>query len=277
MNDLPHKSILSLIDSHCHLDFDVFDGDREQVLLEAFQKGVNHIVVPGVYEEQWAALELLVAKHSQLHGAVGLHPFFIKTHLNADTHSVAVTDIGNICERLHIMAKKDWVKAIGECGIDVVVAKSKNNLKLQQEIFEQHIVIANQVKKPLIIHHRKSHHLILQAFKRNNPLYGGVVHAFSGSTEDAQAYIQHGFKLGCGGTITYERAAKTRQTFTSVTMKNIVLETDSPDMPLSGYQGKRNEPSQVRLVAECLAKLKGIPLESVCVATSKNACQLFNI
>ncbi|WP_353801547.1 TatD family hydrolase, partial [Shigella sonnei] len=110
--------------------------------------------------------------------------------------------------------------------------------QLQIKIFEYHVELANQLELPLIVHHRQSHDLIAQSFKRCKPKYGGVIHAFSGSLQQADYYIKQGFKLGVGGVITYQRAQKTRHVIAQVDPEHLLLETDSPSMPLLGYQGQ---------------------------------------
>lgn len=257
---------MSWFDTHCHLDFDVFDDDRDDVIKQASIKGVTHLFVPGVSQNNWHKLKSLVAQYPQICAGVGIHPFFLE---NKQQNDIAL---------LHDLAQQSWVKAIGECGIDSVVAqKSSFSIEQQQAIFEAHIDIANQTNKPLIIHHRKSHHLLLQSFKRCKPKYGGIIHAFSGSMTDAQNYIAHGFKLGCGGTITYERAAKTRAVFANLDIKHIVLETDAPDMPLAGFQGQRNHPERVVLVGQCLAMLRNEDERLVAEQTTKNAKSVFGV
>ena len=279
------------IDSHCHLDFAAFDSDREDVIARANAIGVKHFVLLGVEAGQWQNVESLCVSYSQMSGSVGIHPFFLDRYRllsAADQEKALELDLGKLAE----LACQSWVKAVGECGIDVVVAENfvqrvsnnptnkkyvESDLQLQQQLFEEQIKIANDNQKPLIIHHRKSHHLILQSFKRVKPQYGGIIHAFSGSIQDANNYIQQGFYLGCGGTITYERANKTKRVFEQVDLNHIVLETDSPDMPICGEQGKRNEPKHIISIAEALAKIKGMELAEIAQATSKNAIRALNL
>lgn len=257
---------MNWFDSHCHLDFDAFDDDREAVIKSALDKGVSHIFVPGVSRDNWQKIENLVQVHPMLCAGVGIHPYFLDTYQQQDL------------DLLYNYAQKGWVKAIGECGIDgFLAATTRFSVEQQQSIFEAQIDIANQTNKPLIVHHRKSHHLILQSFKRCNPKNGGIIHAFSGSLTDAKHYIALGFKLGCGGTITYERAAKTRNVFNQLDLQHIVLETDSPDMPLAGFQGQVNKPERVELVGRCLADVKGLDVAVVAEQTSTNAKTLLSV
>ncbi|MDB2373787.1 TatD family hydrolase [Psychrosphaera haliotis] len=256
-----------LVDSHCHLDFEVFAKDLDQVLSDAHQNQVKRFFVPGIKSQQWPSLKQLSQVNTSIKSGIGLHPYFLNEFITSDL------------DQLARCSTESWVSAIGECGIDGVLAERKEeecfSVAHQQTVFEAHIDIANQCNKPLVIHHRKSHHLIHQSFKRIQPLSGGVIHAFSGSLVDAQRYINLGFKLGCGGTITYERSKKTQSTFKNLDLSHIVLETDSPDMPLNGKQGHRNEPANILEIALCLATLKELTLEEVALKTSENCKELF--
>ena len=117
----------------------------------------------------------------------------------------------------------------------------------------------------------------MSCFKRVKPEFGGTIHAFSGSLQDAEKYINLGFKLGCGGTISYDRANKTRKVFEQIDLKHIVLETDAPDMPLHGYQGQRNEPSRIANIAAILAELRQLDVEEVAKVTAQNTRDVFAI
>jgi len=252
---------MKLIDSHCHLDFAHFATDIEQVLESARAKGVVQFIVPGVKAAKW---QELINFASQLQGcsyALGVHPYFLDDFKPEHIEQLA-----------ELLATEKAV-AVGECGIDTSIESTE----LQQDVFRQHIELANQFSKPLIIHHRKSHHLILQTFKQMKPKAGGVIHAFSGSYQDAKKYLDLGFKLGVGGTITYDRANKTREAIKQVPLQSIVLETDSPDMPMAGRQGMRNEPQYLLEVLNKLAELKQLPIEQVAEQTYLNTKQIFSL
>lgn len=252
---------MQFVDSHCHIDFEHFNDDRAEVLEQASRAGVLNLIVPGVSAASWPRQMAVADKFAQVSNAFGLHPYFLQQFQQQD--------LSELASRL----QSSNVVAVGECGIDGTVA----NIPLQQEVFYQQVVLANRFHLPLIIHHRKSHHLILGVFKRLKPQWGGVIHAFSGSINDAQKYLSLGFKLGCGGVITYERAAKTRDVFCRINLEDILLETDAPDMPLHGYQGLRNEPKQVVRVAQVLALLRQQSIEEIAKVTSANAKALFNL
>lgn len=240
---------MAFFDTHCHIDFDEFENDRDKVLADAAHFNVSHMLVPGVTLTQSA--KLLSLENTQgitFYKALGLHPYFLNEHQEGDF------------ERLAILANthREFLVAIGECGID----RSIENLDYQQQLFIQHIELANQLLLPMVVHHRKSHDLIAEAFKTLKPKCGGIIHAFSGSAQVANYYIEQGFKLGVGATITYSRAEKTRNVIANLPAEHLVLETDAPSMPLSGYQGERNVPSQIIRVFDALSELKGVETQS---------------
>ncbi|CAM2806953.1 TatD family hydrolase [Pseudoalteromonas distincta] len=233
---------MQFIDSHCHLDFSEFDSNRESLINECVAKGVNQFVVPGITLAQSHALIELKKTYPSIKIAAGLHPYFLDQH--EESHIEALFEFAT--------TNKRQLVAIGECGLD----RSIENLPKQTYLFEQQIALSNELNLPLIVHHRQSHDLISQSFKRCKPKNGGVIHAFSGSIQQAKYYIKQGFKLGVGGVITYERAAKTRAVIAAIEPEHLVLETDSPSMPLSGYQGEVNTPLNIPNVFNALCDLK---------------------
>lgn len=250
-----------MIDSHCHLDFSIFDDDRKKLVSDAKKLGISQFVVPGVEASQWQKLTDLSEQYPEFNYALGIHPYFLKSYKPQHL------------QHLRHQLENSSAIAVGECGID----GSLPDLPLQQSIFQAHVELANEFNKPLIVHHRKSHHLILQTFAKTKPQCGGVIHAFSGSKQDALKYIELGFKLGIGGTITYPRANKTRIAVSELPLESLVLETDSPDMPINGFQGQRNEPKRLINVAEALAQLKNTSIANVAEQTQLNTIEIFNL
>ena len=231
---------MRFIDSHCHLDFSEFEHDRARRIANAHALGVTHFVVPGVSLAQSKALIQFTQSTPNTYVGAGLHPYFLNHHLDSHIDELAAL----------IAAHRTTFVAVGECGIDRYIT----DINRQQALFEAHIEIANEHALPLIVHHRQSHDLIAASFKRCPPKFGGVIHAVSGSVQVAQSYIKAGFKLGVGGTITYARASKTKEALRAVGAAHLLLETDSPSMPLSGYQGHTNTPERVLNVFLALAE-----------------------
>lgn len=232
----------NLFDSHCHLDFEAFDDDREEVVKRAYERGVRAIFVLGTRRETPRIRESKIAG-VELYYAVGLHPYFIDEHKAGDVDWV---------EQQLQQHSDYWV---GEIGLDQTCA----DWDKQCELFEQQVKLAVKYQRPLIVHHRKSQNDLLHCLKPyldDLPQHKGILHAFSGSTEQAQDWVSKGFKLGVGGTITYSRAKKTRAAVQEVALDALVLETDAPDMPVCGQQGQRNEPCHVADVIAALAELR---------------------
>ncbi|GAC24978.1 TatD DNase family protein [Paraglaciecola mesophila KMM 241] len=243
-----------MIDSHCHLDFPAFDLDRDQVLLKCAQLGVNSIVIPGTQASMWPRQILLCESYSQLKFALGLHPYFL--------HNYRTEQLQLLDQQLSLHQGK--VVAVGEIGLDFSLPTDE---VLQERVFSEQLDLAHQHRLPVIVHHRQSHNALIRLLKKSTFCNGGIIHAFSGSLQEARAYIDLGFKLGIGGTITYPRAKKTRAVIAQVPLSSLVLETDAPDMPINSKQGERNSPSYLPLILDALQALRTEPENDV-----KQAC-----
>ncbi len=251
-----------MIDSHCHIDLDVFNANRTEILKRCIDIGISRILVPGLSVSQFKSLLALSYEYPNLDIALGCHPYFMKGE-----PCQAVVKQNELA--LNTLAKKhkDKFIAVGECGLD-------GNLSLdfdfQKAMLQMQIELAIKYHKPLILHHRQSHNELIRLLKQNEFPHGGIIHAFSGSEQIANTYIEMGFMLGVGGTITYPRAKKTRGSIKTIPLEFIVLETDSPDMPLNGFQGEINTPLQLPLVVKELAILKQISEHEVIEQTTRN-------
>ena len=253
-----------MIDSHCHLDFSCFDSDRREVLNACQANNIHTILIPGTQASAWNKQILLCQEFSQLKFSLGLHPYFLDDF--QDQHLTLLADL--------LTANNGQVLALGEIGLDFAI---KVDPKVQQDVLEQQLGLAQTHKLPVILHHRHSHNELLRTLKHFPLSRGGVVHAFSGSLQEAQRYIDLGFKLGVGGTITYPRAVKTRDTIRHVPLSSLLLETDAPDMPLMGKQGERNSPENIPLVLQALQELRAEPVEQVGRACEDNFADLFAV
>lgn len=265
------KQKMHFFDSHCHFDFSVFDTDRALIWRECNARGIAHLIIPGVVPEQWLRAASIAAQYKNIYVAVGVHPWWVSENIAADKVADYVVDT-----RLHLdknITQRNCV-AIGECGLDAVI---ETPMSLQQQILDIHVQLAQQISMPLIIHCRKAHNELLVQLKRYDLPAGGVIHGFSGSYELAASYWDMGFRLGIGGTITYERANKTRAAVKKLPLDAILLETDAPDMPISGRQGERNSPIHIIDIAQTLADLRAEPLEKIAEQTTLNSRTLFKI
>lgn len=212
-----------LLDSHCHLDAPEFDGDREQVMQAASEAGVMGIVVPAYAAPRWPALMALCAHAKQpvLWPALGLHPIYIAEHEEASLQALEA----------QLISSPELV-AVGEIGLDRFLPEliTPDMWHKQQRFFEAQLALAQAYNKPVIIHARRCHADIVRSLKRVKFSQGGVVHAFSGSVQEALAYVELGLSLGLGGPLTYPQSRKLREIATQIPLAHLLIETDAPDM-----------------------------------------------
>ena len=253
--------VFAFTDSHCHLDFREFDQHRENLLEQCHELGVCRFIVPGITAKRWPRVLGLCQRHPQALPCLGLHPWWIEDA--TDEHLWL----------LEQLAQEQPLVAIGEIGIDGAI----DDIDKQSDYFSKQLQIAKNQHLPVVIHHRKSHHLIVPILKQAKLEYGGIIHAFSGNYQQAMTYIEMGFKLGIGGTITYDRAAKTRDAVSKIPLEAIVLETDAPAMPLQGFQGKDNSPTQLPRVFNELSKLRSEDHQQLAEQIENNITQVLSV
>lgn len=254
------RGMLDLIDSHSHMDAAEFDGDRTAVLRRARSAGVNRQIVPAVAFDTFPALRDLCGAESGLYPAYGLHPMYLAAH-----------------QPEHLDALVHWIEsekpaAVGECGMDFFVPDL--DADTQRFYFQRQLEIARDFSLPVILHARRALDEIITTLRRIGHLRG-VVHSFSGSAEQARQLWQCGFLIGLGGPLTYPRARRLREIAATMPLEFLLLETDSPDQPLHGHQGMRNEPAMLAEVCACVAQLRGVDPQEIAAATTANAERLF--
>ncbi len=255
-----------MIDSHCHLDLPPFAQDVDQVLADSRSAGVSRFLIPGTTPSGWQRQHQLANAHADIDIAYGLHPYFLSDDENLRRQHTQMLE-------QQLGKPHDALVAIGETGLDKVVDVA---LDIQQPLLMDHLALVKEMDLPVILHHRKSHHLLLKAIKDSGFSGGGVIHAFSGNAQIAQAYIDCGFVLGIGGTITYPRGSKTRNAVKAVGIEHVLLETDAPDMPMSGRQGKRNSPAYLGDVVSELAALVDVTEDEISRRTSDTYHRVFS-
>ncbi|WP_027849553.1 TatD family hydrolase [Marinospirillum minutulum] len=257
-----------LYDAHCHLDFPVFDADREEVLQRAKLAGVTTLILAATTAATWPRLLNLVESSAstspQLYACLGLHPLFIDQH--------QPEDLIQLKEQLLTSPK---VIALGEIGIDLHSPESQAQEAKQWQFFDAQLRLAKELNLPVVIHVRQAMDLVIQRLRRFQLPQGGLLHAFSGSQQQAEQLVELGFKLGLGGGITYPRANKLRNIAKTLPLTAFLLETDSPDMPLKGFQGQRNEPARVALVAKALAEVRETTVKALIPSLHSNLLQTF--
>lgn len=251
-----------LIDSHSHLDAPEFNADRDDVLARARNAGVTRQIVPAIAASGWNALRDLCAGSDGLHPAYGLHPMFLAEHRPAHLDELAA------------FVARERTVAIGECGLDFHVEGL--DTEIQRMYFVRQLELAREVNLPVILHARRALDEVTAALRRIGGLRG-VVHSFSGSVEQAQQLWKLGFCIGIGGPVTYDRASRLRGIVASMPAEFLLLETDSPDQPLSTHRGTRNEPAWLLEVLNTVAELRGESEDLVAATTSRNAERLFGL
>ncbi len=251
-----------LIDTHCHLDLGDFDRDRQQVLQNARTLGVVRIVIPGVQKSGWSQLISLCESESDLYPALGLHPYFVDFH---QPHDV---------DALQQMIGLHQPLAVGEIGLDFYRPELDRDKQLA--LFGDQLSVARSADLPVILHNRKAHDQMLSIL-RKTPVKGGICHAFNGSIQQANQYMDLGFKLGFGGMLTYERSTKLRKLAASLPIESIVLETDAPDMPPASHRYQRNSPEYLPEVLAALAQVRNEPAAELAQQTTANACAVLDL
>lgn len=256
-------SSLRWIDSHCHFDFAAFGHNREQHWQWLQSLGVAGLIIPGVTRIQGQQLPLLCANKPWLY-AQGLHPYFLDQHQQQDL---------NWLEQQ--LQRDPQVIAVGEVGLDKVLAKDEQQQKQQWHYFRAQIALAKQYKKPLILHVRAMHDQAASFLRQQQFSQGGIVHAFSGSQQQAKAWLDLGFKLGIGGAMTHPRASKLRATVAALPLQAWLLETDSPDMRSAFWREAVHSPAAIPCLAAILAALQKTTLAQVAQVQQQSLQQLW--
>ncbi|MEQ6917521.1 TatD family hydrolase [Halomonas aquatica] len=251
-----------LIDAHCHLDFPDFDADREAVIDRARAVGVTRFVVPGTTRKRWSNV-LALGERDDVSVCLGLHPYFMDAHGEGDLDALA-----------QALDDHPEVVAVGECGID---ARFDETLEVQWTLFDAQLRLARDRALPVVIHCVRANDQVAKRLRQLELPAGGLIHAFAGSPEQARVFLDLGFTLGLGGAVTFDRARRVHRAVTSLPDDGYVLETDSPDMPLAGHQGERNEPARVAEVCRAVAELRGQSARQVAVASTAAARRLFGL
>ncbi|MDH0145484.1 TatD family hydrolase [Stutzerimonas stutzeri] len=256
---------MQLIDTHTHLDFEMFDDDRAQVIARARNAGVERIVVLGVHAANWQRVWQLACDEPSVHAALGLHPVFLEEYQDA-----------------HVQQLRDWLErlrgepklcAVGEIGLDYYI--DNPDIERQQRLLEAQLALAADFSLPVLLHVRRAHAPMIATLKRYKLERSGVIHAFSGSWEEACEYLRLGFRLGLGGAGTWPQAQRMHRVLRQLPLEAIVLETDAPDIPPAGHAGERNSPELLPEICRRLADLKGIDAHALAAASYRNSCELF--
>lgn len=262
------------IDTHCHLDAAEFDADRDAVREAARQAGVMRCVIPAVHAAHWPQVAQWAERHGDAY-ALGIHPLYVPQAQEADVLAL---------DRALTERRDDpRLVAVGEIGLDFFVPElcTPPMRERQWFFYTAQLKLAHKHGLPVILHVRRSADLLLKGL-RQCPVVSGIAHAFNGSTQQAEAFVDLGFVLGFGGTLTYERSLQLRRLASELPLSSLVLETDAPDIPPQwlyqtaeqralGVPQGRNSPAELPRIAQVLAGLRGLSLADLAVATCANA------
>jgi TatD DNase family protein len=255
---------MRLFDTHCHLDDEQFDADRDAVVLRSTEAGVAAMVTVGVTAASSEACVALAAKYSTVAAAVGVQP--------------------NHCAEI---GPADWDRVTGLSVLPAVVAIGETGLdrfwdftpfELQQEYFDRHLRLAQRVGLPVIVHMRDCDDDVLAMLTeaRRRGALRGVMHSFSGTPGTALACLELGLHISFAGMVTYKKSTALREIAASVPEERVLIETDSPYLSPHPHRGRRpNEPALLVHTAACLAETRGVSIEQVADCTTRNAEQLF--
>ena len=258
------------IDTHCHLDAPEFDADRDAVVARARAAGVSCIVLPAVARENFETVRLLAHAHGHAY-ALGIHPLCVDR--------AEEDDLRYLADQLAEHREDPRLVAVGEIGLDHFVPGADR--ARQERYYAAQLQLARHFGLPVLLHVRRSADTLLKHLRAHQGVRG-IAHAFNGSEQQALAFIGLGFKLGFGGTLTFDRALQIRRLAASVPLEAIVTETDAPDIPPTwlyrtkaereaGMLTGRNEPAELPRIAAVLAELRGLSAAELARATTDNA------
>lgn len=254
---------MRLIDTHVHLDSKRFDPDRGEVIQRALEAGIQMITVGTDIASSEAAIK--IAQEYGIYAAVGIHPHEAHRFVHDDK-----LDRG-VLAQLETLLQQERVVAVGEIGLDYF--KNYSPREAQLIALREQLALAERFDKPVVIHNREAEGDLIEVLRGFE--VGGVVHSFTGAL--AHEILNLGLYLGVNGIVTFPNSGGLREAVRVIPKDRLLLETDAPFLAPAPYRGKRNEPLYVRHVAERVAKLRGLSLEELTEATTRNALRLFRL
>jgi len=278
-----------LTDTHCHLDFNKFDQDREAVLQRAQQAGLRRILIPALELASSRAVIELSRSHPMLFAAIGFHPTDLD-HWDADSQASLRAMLAPVPQETNTPEK---LVAVGEIGLDYYWVKDERQRARQREVLQNQLVIAGEANKPVVIHMREEGdawagkasedlmgiladwHRGLAA--RRHPLAErpGVLHSFNGTAETARKALGLNFYIGVTGPVTYKNAEEKRRIIGNLPLERLLIETDAPFLTPVPHRGARNEPAYVRHIADKIAEIHSKDPAEIATVTTANAARLF--
>ncbi len=256
--------MIELFDTHCHVDDEKFDADRDDVLVRMAERGVTRYAVIGSDMASSRHAADYAAGHPGCWAAVGIHPHEAKDYREGDV------------DTLTAWSREEKVVAIGEIGLDYYYDLSPR--ETQKDVCLQQMELAYTLGLPVVYHVRDAHQDMIDLMKaRKGRLSGGIIHCFSGSWEIAREYLKMGFYISFAGPVTFKKAPKLQEAAVNVPFDHLLIETDSPYLAPEPVRGRRNEPGNVFHVAEKVAALRGVSLDMLAEQTTRNALEVYGI
>ena len=255
-----------IADSHCHLDYSNLYNQLDDVVKRAQQNQVKYMLTICTTLESFDKIKLIIEKYKDIYGTFGIHPHESKNYTNIDLNFI-----------LNLKKKYKKIIGIGETGLDFYYTHSDK--KIQKASFVEHIRAASQLNIPIIVHSRNAEidtYEILKSEMKNSNLKV-LIHCFTGSKDFANKLIDLNCYISVSGIITFKNSTELADTISSIPMKNLLVETDSPYLSPIPYRGKTNEPSYIKYTVEKLAEIKKSSIEDVMKKTSNNFFQIFNL
>ncbi len=252
-----------MLDTHCHINDPMFNGEVDQIVNNFLVAGLDCAITIGCCPESNRDVVALSNKYEKVYCAVGVHPDDCEKYNEKELEELLIN-------------KNNKLVALGEIGLDYY--HTKENKEEQIRVFESQIQLAIKHKLPIIIHCRDAFGDMLNILKKYAPFdYGAVMHCYSGSLEFAREIIKLGLKISFTGTVTYKNAKKVQEVALNLPIDSFFFETDSPYLTPTPYRGQRNEPKHVIEVAKFVAELRNIPYEELEKITDKTAKTFFKI
>jgi TatD DNase family protein len=259
---MSYKNI-KLIDSHCHLDMEPFESDRDEVVNRAMDEGIEHIINIGSDRVGNVKCLEVSGQYPHIYSTVGIHPHDAKT----------LDD--KLFDDLKEWAKNPKVVAIGEIGLDFHYMNSPKNVQINA--FKKQIALAKELSLPIIVHSREAKEETMEILEKDAKGMPGVLHCFSGDIDMAKKVIDMGFYISIAGPVTFKKAEELREVVKTIPDERLLLETDAPYLSPVPKRGKRNEPAYVKYTAQTVADVRGVTLEDIARITTLNTKRLFSI
>lgn len=252
-----------MIDTHCHINDQMFTGEVDQIISNFLSVGVEKAITIGFdFESSKEAIEIS-NKFDSVYCAIGIHPDDCESYDEKDFEKLLTNHNGKLV-------------AVGEIGLDYF--HNKENKEKQKSVFESQIKLANKHKLPIVIHCRDAYGDTLEILKKYAPFkYGAVMHCYSGSWDFARELLKLGVKFSFTGTVTYKNAKNVQEVVKNLPIESFFFETDSPYLTPEPYRGKRNEPKYVVEIARFVANLRECPFKELVSKTDQNAKEFFHI